>query len=57
MTGQFALDPVQTYGEQLGLPGPVMLVQVPGVGELQELHEPAQVVLQQNPSTQNPDAH
>ena len=58
--GQFAEDPLQTYGAHDGLPAlPVAIgLQVPTFpATLQASHESPQAVLQQTPSTQLPLSH
>lgn len=57
-SGQPALVPLHRYGAQLGLPGPVVAMQVPTEPlTLHALQAPVHAKLQHTPSTQRPEAH
>ncbi len=57
-SGQPALVPLHRYGAQLGLPGPVVAMQVPTDPlTLHALQAPVHAVLQQKPSTHWCEAH
>ena len=56
--GQLACVPSQTYGAQVGFPGPLVAMQVPSEPlTLHASHGLPHAVLQQKPSTQWPERH